>query len=140
MATTKSRNLPLSRRGFNLETIMWFFTRLSALGIYAFVIVGVIGALILSAQTNTNLADLLRWAFFPNTASIGSLPWAAVILTRLMVTGFILLVSAHGVHGILEILDDYFTSPTMRRASRNAIIIFFLVANAIAIYVIWTSH
>jgi succinate dehydrogenase hydrophobic anchor subunit len=140
MATTKSRNLPLSKRGFNFETIMWFFTRLSALGIYAFVIVGVLGALIVSAQTGINLANLLRWAFLPNTTSglFRDQPWIWA-LGKLMVTGFILLVSAHGVHGILEILDDYFSSPFMRRASRNAIIVFFLVANAIAIYVIWTS-
>jgi succinate dehydrogenase hydrophobic anchor subunit len=138
MATTKPRTLPLSKRGFNFEVIMWFFTRLSALGMYAFLIAGIIGALIVSALTHANLADVLHWAFFPATTSnpLSAMPWIGV-LTKLMVTGFIALVSAHGVHGILEILDDYFTSPFMRRASRNLIIIFFLVANAIAIYVIW---
>jgi len=134
----KSRTLPLSKRGFNFEVIMWFFTRLSALGMYAFLIAGIIGALIVSAQTHANLADVLRWAFFPATVPnpLSGMPWI-VVLTKLMVTGFIALVSAHGVHGMLEVLDDYFTSPFMNRASRNVIIVFFLAANAIAIYAIW---
>ncbi len=140
MTATKPRTLPLSKRGFNFEIIMWFFTRLSALAMYALMIVGVIGALVVSAQTNSNLADVLRWAFFPKSAPnpLSAMPWVG-LLAKLLVTGFILLVSAHGVHGILEILDDYFTTPFMRRTSRNLIIAFFLVANAIAIYIIWTS-
>jgi succinate dehydrogenase hydrophobic anchor subunit len=119
---------------------MWFYTRLSALGMYALIIAGFIVALALSAQTGSNLADIFRWAFLPNTAAnpLSALPWAAA-LVKLMVTAFILVLSAHGVHGLLEILDDYFTSPASRRWSRNFIIAFFVVANAIALYVIWTS-
>lgn len=138
--TTRSRTLPLSARGFNFEMFMWIFTRLSALAMYAFILAGLIGALIVSAQTRANLADVLRWAFFPNAAPnpLGAMPWATV-LAKTMVAAFILTLSAHGVHGVLEILDDYFASPSWRRAYRNAIILFYLAANAFALYVILTS-
>jgi len=40
---------------------------------------------------------------------------------------------------VLAILDDYFTGRTARRWFRNLIIVFFVLANAIVIYVIWTN-
>src|SRR5512143_1213480 len=112
MDTPKPRNLPLAKRGFSFEAIMWIFTRLSALAMYALILAGLIGALIVSAQLHANLAAILRWAFLPQGAAnpLSDLPWLAV-LVRLMVTGFLLVLSGHGVHGILEILDDYFSSP-----------------------------
>ena len=140
MATAKARTLPLNKRGFNFETIMWIFTRLTALAMYALMIAGLIGALIVSAQTGSNLGDVLRWAFFPNLSAspFSGMPWVA-ILAKLMVSAFILVVCGHGVHGILEILDDYFTSPFARRASRNAIIAFAVVAILIAGWAIWLA-
>ena len=140
MENAKPQTLSLAKRGFNFEIIMWFYTRLSALAMYALIIVGFIGAFVVSAQTGANLADIFRWAFLPDTVvnPLSAMPWAAV-LTRLMVTAFILVLSAHGVHGLLAILDDYFTTPFARRWFRNVIIAFFLIANAVAVYVIWIA-
>ena len=138
VSTGSTRRLSLAKRGFNFEIIMWFYTRLSALAMYALIIAGLVGAFFASAQTGANLADILRWAFLPNTAAnpISALPWAGP-LTKLMVTAFILVLSAHGVHGLLAVLDDYFTGRLARRWFRNVIIAFFVVANAIVLYVIW---
>ena len=140
MENARHRTLPLTKRGFNFEIIMWFYTRLSALAMYALIIAGFIGAFVVSARSGANLADIFRWAFLPDTVGnpLSAMPWAAV-LTKLMVTAFILVLSAHGVHGLLAILDDYFTAPFARRWLRNVIIAFFLIANAIVIYVIWTN-
>ena len=135
-----TRTLPLSKRGFTFETVMWAFTRFTVLAMYGIMMVGLISALIMSARTGANLSDILYWAFFPNLAgnplgaSIG-----VTIFAKLMVVVFILVVSGHGVHGVLEILDDYFTSPFARRWSRNFIITYAVVVNLIALYVIWTS-
>ena len=141
MESAKPRILPFSRRRLGFEVIMWIFTRLSALAMYALILVGLAVALYVSAQLHTNLATVLRWAFLPNTASVPAsmAPWLSV-LARLMVTAFVLVLSAHGVHGILEILDDYFSAPLARRWFRNVIIAFFVVANVIAIYVIWVPR
>jgi len=134
-----ARTLPLNKRGFNFETFMWVFTRFTVIAIYGLIIVGILGALSLSAQTGANFGDILYWAFFPNLAEnpLGQI-WMT-ILAKLMVVAFVLVVSGHGVHGVLEILDDYFTSAFARRWSRNFIITYAIVANLIAIYVIWTS-
>lgn len=134
-----TRTLPISKRGFNFETVMWMFTRITVLAIYGLILAGIIGALIMSARTGANLADILYWAFFPNLSGNPLGAYIGVtILAKLMVTAFVLVVSGHGVHGVLEILDDYFTGALARRWSRNFIIIYAIIANIIALYVIWT--
>jgi hypothetical protein len=70
MATTKSRNLSLSQRGMNFETLMWLFTRLSALGMYALILFAMIGALVMGARNQMNFADVMRWAFMPNSTHV----------------------------------------------------------------------
>jgi succinate dehydrogenase hydrophobic anchor subunit len=141
MTTAKGRILPVSKRGFSFETIMWAFTRFSVIAIYGLMILGIIAALIMSAQRNSNLADILRWAFFPNitTNPLGAAPWWVTALAKLTMIAFLAVVSGHGVHGIIEILDDFFTAPSWRQMFRNAIITFVVISNIITIYVIWTS-
>ena len=139
METAKPRTLPLSKRGFNFETTMWLFTRVTVLIMYALILAGLIGGLIVSAQTGANFGDVLYWAFFPTVAEnpLGQV-WMT-ILAKLMVIAFVLTACGHGVHGVLEILDDYFTSHLARRWSRNFIISYAVVASLIAMYVIWTA-
>jgi succinate dehydrogenase hydrophobic anchor subunit len=139
METAKPRTLPLSKRGFNFETTMWLFTRITVIIMYALILAGLIGGLILSAQTGANFGDVLYWAFFPTVAEnpLGQV-WMT-ILAKLMVIAFVLTACGHGVHGVLEILDDYFTSHMARRWSRNFIITYAIVASLIAMYVIWTA-
>ena len=134
-----TRTLPLSRRGLNFEMFMWVFTRFTVIAMYGLIVLGLLGTLRLSAQTGVNVGDILYWAFFPNLAEnpLGQV-WMN-ILARLMVSAFVLVVCGHGVHGVLEILDDYFTGAVARRWSRNFIIAYAILASLIAIYVIWTS-
>jgi len=134
-----ARTLPLNKRGFNFETFMWAFTRFTVIAMYGLILAGIIGGLLVSAQTGANFGDILYWAFFPNLAEnpLGQV-WMT-ILAKLMVIAFVLVVCGHGVHGVLEILDDYFTSELARRWSRNFIITYAIVASLIAMYVIWTA-
>ena len=134
-----ARTLPLSKRGFNFETTMWLFTRVTVIIMYSLILAGLIGGLILSAQTGANFGDILYWAFLPNLAQnpLGQI-WMTV-LAKLMVIAFVLTACGHGVHGVLEILDDYFTSHLARRWSRNFIITYAVVASLVAVYVIWTK-
>ena len=53
MSEPKSRNLTLSQRGMNFETLMWLFTRLSALAMYALILFGLIGALVMAQSLET---------------------------------------------------------------------------------------
>jgi len=134
-----ARTLPLKKRGFTFEVFMWAFTRFTVIAMYGLMIAGILGALSLSARTGANFGDILYWAFFPNLAEnpLGQV-WMT-ILAKLMVIAFVLSACGHGVHGVLEILDDYFTSHAARRWSRNFIITYAVVASLIALYVIWTT-
>ena len=133
-----TRTLPVSKRGFTFETVMWAFTRFTVLAMYGLILAGILGALILSAQTGANFGDILYWAFFPTVAEnpLGQI-WMT-ILAKLMVIVFILVVSGHGVHGVLEIVDDYVPGAFARRWWRNFIIVYVILAILISAYVIWT--
>ncbi|MBV6403104.1 MAG: hypothetical protein CNIPEHKO_03432 [Anaerolineales bacterium] len=134
-----ARTLPLNKRGFNFETFMWAFTRFTVIAMYGLILAGILGGLIVSAQTGANLGDVFYWAFFPNLAEnpIGVI-WMT-ILAKLMVIAFVLVACGHGVHGVLEIWDDYVTSEGARRWARNIVITYAVVASLIAVYVILTA-
>ncbi len=134
-----ARVLPLNKRGFNFETFMWAFTRFTVIAMYGLIIAGILGGLIVSSQTGANLGDVFYWAFFPNMAEnpIGVI-WMTII-AKLMVIAFVLVACGHGVHGVLEIWDDYVTSESARRWARNIVITYAVVASIIAVYVILSA-
>lgn len=134
-----TRTLPVSKRGLNFEMFMWGFTRFTVIAMYGLILAGLLGALSISARTGANVGDILYWAFFPNLAENPLEQVWMVILAKLMVAAFILVACGHGVHGVLEVLDDYFVSPNARRWSRNFIIAYAIIASLIAMYVIWTA-
>ena len=137
------RTLPISKRGLNFETLMWFFTRLSALAMYGFIIIGLVGALIMGARTQMNLADVFRWAFMSNSTHVQSTnvpdlaPWASWFW-RLVASGFMMVATAHGVHGLVVIADDYLVTPRARQIVRLLSIVMLVSVGLIGVYVIWT--
>jgi len=141
---TKSRSLSLSKRGLNFEMLMWLFTRLSALAMYALILVAIVGALIMGARTQMNMADVLRWSFMPNSSHVQSTdvpdlaPWASPFWK---ITGSLLLIVAvaHGVHGLVVIADDYITSARGRNIARFISIVMVIAFSAMGLYIIWTS-
>ena len=141
---TRSRTLPLNKRGLNFETLMWLFTRLSALALYLFMLVAIIGALVMGARSQMNFADVLRWAFTPNVTHVQSTnvpsldPWATP-LWKTLASLLVFTAAAHGLHGVLSVLDDYFAQPRARILFRVIITILLPVLPGIGIYVIWTS-
>jgi len=144
MNNPKSRNLSLSQRGMNFETLMWYFTRLSALAMYALILFGLIGALVMGARNQMNFADVMRWAFMPNVTHVQSTnvpdlaPWAS-IFWKLTACSLLLVAVAHGVHGLVVIADDYIVSAGGRKSARLLSIVFMLAMSAIGLYILWTS-
>ena len=144
MATTKSRTLPLSKRGLSFEMFMWLFTRLSALGMYAIILFAILGALYMGARNEMSYADVLRWGFMPNVTHVqntnvpDTAPWSTPFW-RLTASALLLLAVAHGVHGLVVIADDYITSSRGRQIVRLLSIIMMVSMGLIGVYVIWTS-
>ena len=133
-----SRTLSLKKRGFTFEVFMWAFTRFTVIAMYGLFLAGIIGGLIVSSQTGANLGDVFYWAFFPNMAEnpLGQI-WMT-ILAKLLVIAFVLSACGHGVHGVLEIWDDYVINAVGRRWGRNVVISYAVVASLVAAYIIWT--
>ena len=140
----KPRTLPLSRRGFNFEMAMWIFTRLSALGMYALVLFALVGALIMGARNHMSFADVMRWGFMPSVTHVQSTdvpelePWATPFW-KVAASLMLLLASAHGVHGLVVIADDYIVSSRGRQIVRIISIACLLAMSVIGVYVLWTA-
>ena len=123
---------------------MWLFTRLSALAMYGLILFGLIGALVMGARTQMNFADVMRWAFMPNVTHVQSTnvpdlgPWSTVFW-KLTASALLLVASAHGVHGLVVIADDYVVSATGRRTARWISVFFLAGMSIIGVYVIWTA-
>ncbi|HEX7620702.1 MAG TPA: hypothetical protein VF359_05830 [Anaerolineales bacterium] len=139
---TKPRTAP--QRGFHFDYLMWLFTRLSALAMYLLVIVGVTGALLMSARQNMTVADLMRWAFMPNPNHVANtnIPdvevwkgifWQTIGILMLFFAG------AHGLHGLLNVLEDYISSTKVRIFLRGLVLLIWVLMSAIGTYVILTS-
>lgn len=141
---TKPRVLPLSKRGLNFEMLMWIFTRLSALAMYALILTAIIGALIMGARTQMNMADVLRWGFMPNSSHVQSTnvpdlaPWASPFW-KVTASLLLLIAVAHGVHGLVVISDDYIVSARGRNIARLISIIMVISFSLMGLYIIWTS-
>ena len=144
MSDSKSRNLSLSRRGMSFETLMWFFTRASALAMYAIILFSLIGALIMGARNQMNMADVMRWAFMPNVTHVQNTnvpdiaPWASTFW-KLTACVLLMIAVAHGVHGLVVIADDYIAGKFGRQLVRFISIVFMLAMIGIGLYIIWTS-
>jgi succinate dehydrogenase hydrophobic anchor subunit len=73
---------------------------------------------------STNVPDLAPWV---------SIFWKAVAGVLLLVA------SAHGVHGLVVIADDYIIGAGARKIVRLLSIVMLVSVSAMGLYVIWTS-
>ena len=140
----KHRTVSLAKRGFDFETFMWYFTRLSALAMYLCAFIGLAGALIMGARTGMNMADLFRWTFMPspthviNTNIPDLAPWST-LFWKIMGAAFIFFATSHGLHGLLSVIEDYLAIPWLRRTLRIIVILLTVAMIAVGIYVLWTA-
>lgn len=128
----------------SFKSLMWIFTRLSALAMYALILMGLIGALWMGARYQMNFADVMRWAFMPNVTHVQGTnipdvaPWAS-IFWKLSAIALVLVATAHGVHGLVVIADDYIVSTSGRKIVRLLSIVMMASMSLIGLYIIWTS-
>lgn len=144
MEKAKPRVLPLNKRGMNFEMFMWIITRLTALAMYGLILTAIVGALIMGALNQMNLADVLRWGFMPNSGHLQSVPlenaeaWATPFWL-LVGSALLLIACAHGVHGLVAIADDYIVTPRGRKIVRLLSIVMMGGMSIIGLYVLWTA-
>jgi succinate dehydrogenase hydrophobic anchor subunit len=138
------KSLPLKERGFNFEMFMWLITRLTALAMYALLLTAAIGALIMGARAQMNIADVIRWSFMPNLSHVQNTnvpdlaPWSG-LFWQLVASAFLFIAVAHGTHGLVVIADDYIVSSRGRNIVRFISIVMVIAMFAMGLYIIWTS-
>jgi len=138
------KTLSIKKRGLNFEMFMWIITRLTALAMYALLLIAVIGALIMGARTQMNIADVIRWSFMPNPSHVQSTnvpdlaPWSTTFW-RLLASALLFIAAAHGTHGLVVIADDYIVSSRGRNTVRVLSVILLLVMTAMGLYILWTQ-
>jgi succinate dehydrogenase hydrophobic anchor subunit len=145
---TKPRTLSFAKRGFDFEIFMWFFVRLTALLMYLCAFTGLVGALIMGARLQVNLADLIRWTFMPDSNHVlmnttlnnivNADAWASMFW-KIMGSTFIAFAASHGLHGLLSVIEDYLKNRIVRQILRIVVLILTVVLIAIGIYVLWTA-
>lgn len=138
------RTLSFKQRGFDFETFMWFYTRVSALAMYLFAFVALVGAMVMGARLQMTLADVIRWSFMPtlyhvqNTEIPAIEPWVS-LFWRLTAALFVLVAAGHGLHGLLSVIEDYMTIPWLRRTLRMLVLALWVVVSYIGVYLVWTA-
>ena len=139
----RSRIVP--QRGFNLDYLMWLFTRLSGLGLILLGFIGLAAALVMGARLQMDLGTLVRWTFFPNPNHVinSDIPdvtsgWANAFwqIMQMLVVFFGV---THGMNGLRSILEDYLGSSWLQTLLRGLIFLLWLFFLLTAVYVILAS-
>lgn len=139
----RTRIIPSS--GFNLDYLMWLFTRISGLALVLLSLVGVSGAFLMGARTQVDLPTLIRWTFFPNPNHVvnSEIPdvtqgWANAYWQIMQILIFFFGVT-HGFNGLRVVLEDYIGSATAKILLRGLIFLLWGFFMVMAVYVILAS-
>jgi succinate dehydrogenase hydrophobic anchor subunit len=107
-------------------------------------IIGVTAALIMGARQDMTVTDLMRWAFMPNpnhvinTAIPDVEAWKG-IFWQVMGILMLLFAGSHGIHGLLNVLEDYISRSSVRLVIRLLGLAAWALLSLVGIYVILTS-
>ena len=131
--------------GLSFEYVMWIFTRISGILMFALALLGMLGAFTLGARTQVDLPTLLRWTFFPNPNHVinSNIPdvamgWANAFW-QIMEFLIIVFGVTHGFNGLRIVIEDFIGHSISRPILRGVIILLWLFALMVAIYVILAS-
>lgn len=133
------------QRGFNLDYLMWLFTRISGLAIICMAILGMTAALIMGARTEMDLPTFMRWAFFqnPNHVINSNIPdvtlgWANAFW-QIMEMLIVFFAFTHAANGLRMITEDYLGHTFWRPILRGFFFFLWLFMVLVAVYVILAS-
>ena len=135
----KSRKVP--HPGWNLEYMMWIFTRISGLAFFFLAIIGLLGALYMGARLHMNVGTLMRWVFFPNPnhvldSEIPNIDTWANGLWQIFQISILFFGGTHGLNGLRIVLEDYVQRPGLQLLVRFIIFMLWIVMLMLSIYVV----
>ncbi len=138
----RSRAMP--KPSWNLDYMMWVFTRLSGISLILLVVIGISAGLLIGARSQMDLGTLMRWTFFPNSNHVldSEIPdlflWANGFwqIMQILVLFF---AATHGFNGLRVVLEDYSLSGFLQVFLRFLILLLWIFSVLVGIYVILGS-
>ncbi|MBN2146208.1 MAG: hypothetical protein JW726_02425 [Anaerolineales bacterium] len=138
-----SRVVP--QRGFNLDYIMFIFTRISGLSIILLALIGLVSAFVMGARTQMDLGTLLRWTFLPNPNHVVNsdipdvtLGWANAYWNTMQFM-IVFFAFTHAANGLRMILEDYINRGIGQLLVRALFFLLWLFMLILAVFVILSS-
>ncbi len=138
----RSRVMP--KPSWNLDYMMWVFTRLSGLSLILLVVIGISAGLLMGARSQMDMGTLMRWTFFPNSnhvldSEIPDLYLWANGFWQIMQILVVFFAATHGFNGLRVVLEDYSLSGFWQIFLRFLILLLWIFSILVGIYVILGS-
>ncbi len=138
----RSRVMP--KPSWNLDYMMWIFTRLSGLSIILLVVIGISAGLLMGARSQMDLGTLMRWTFFPNPNHVLDSEIPDIYLWsngfwQIMQILVVFFAATHGFNGLRVVLEDYSLSGLWQVFLRFLILLLWIFSALVGIYVILGS-
>lgn len=129
---------------WNLDYMMWVFTRLSGLSIILLAVIGISAGLLMGARSQMDLGTLMRWTYFPNSnhvldSEIPDLYLWANGFWQIMQILVLFFAATHGFNGLRVVLEDYSSPGFWQIFLRFLILLLWIFASLVGIYVILGS-
>ena len=127
--------------GWNLEYLMFLFTRISGLAFFVLAIAGLLWALYMGARLQMNVGTLMRWTFFPNPNHVldSEIPntdlWANGLWQIFQIL-ILFLGGTHGINGLRVVLEDYVQRPGLQMLLRFVIFLLWIFLLMLSVYVV----
>ena len=138
----RSRAMP--KPSWNLDYLMWIFTRISGLTLILLAVLGISLGLVMGARTQMDLGTLMRWAFFPNPNHVldSEIPdlylWTNGFWQILQIL-VVVFAATHGFNGLRVVLEDYSSPGIWQALLRFLIFLLWIFSGLVGIYVILGS-
>jgi succinate dehydrogenase hydrophobic anchor subunit len=131
----------MPKPSWNLEFLMWVFTRISGLTLILLVVIGVSAGLLMGARMQMDLGTLMRWAFFPNPNHVldSDIPdiflWSNGFwqIAQILVVVF---AATHGFNGLRVVIEDYSKPGIWQGALRFVIFLLWIFFGLVGIYIV----
>ena len=134
----------VAKRGFNLDYMMWLFMRLSALGLYLTIFIGLGVALFIGARTQADISTVVRWAFFSNSFHVTSSDIVNIEALQnpfwdIMQYMAIFFGVTHGINGLRIVVEDFIGSSWWRPVWRGFVFILWIFVMLVAVRLVQAS-
>jgi succinate dehydrogenase hydrophobic anchor subunit len=134
----------MPKPSWNLEYLMWIFTRISGLTLILLAVLGIGLGLLMGARTQMDLGTLMRWAFFPNPNHVldSEIPdiylWANGFWQIVQILA-VFFAATHGFNGLRVVVEDYSKPGFWQAFLRFLILLLWVFSSLVGLYVILGS-